>query len=99
VIDARAIFQQGHRDLSPADLPAWLLPPKGPFGLIDYEKAFCPDPASDVFDVRGIDRDGCLVLVRPDQYVAHIERLDAAEEIGAFLERVLVVTRRPASRT
>ena len=43
VIDVRAIFQQGHRDLKVQELPSMLLPRKGSFGLIDYEKAYCPD--------------------------------------------------------
>src|SRR3954453_22040311 len=69
VIDVRAVFQQGHRDLAVDTLPPVLLARKGRFGLIDHEKAFCPDPtAGDVFDLRGIDRDaGCVVAVRPDQ--------------------------------
>ena len=93
VIDVRAILQQGHRELSPEDLPDLLLPRKGPFGLVDYEKAFCPDPrAGDVFDLRGIDREaGCLVLVRPDQYVAHVLPLDATGDLSAFLERSMRV--------
>ena len=72
VIDVRAVFQQGHRELAVDALPPVLLPRKGRFGLIDYEKVFCPDPdAGDIFDLRGIDRDaGCVVVVRPDQYVA-----------------------------
>ena len=56
VIDVRAIFQQGHRDLAVDQMPAVLLPTKGRFGLIDYEKTFCPDPAAgDIFDLRGIE--------------------------------------------
>jgi Domain of unknown function (DUF2437) len=58
---------------SPARLPDLLLPKKGRFGLIDYEKIFCADVLSgqDIFDMRGIDRkNGCIVIVRPDQYVA-----------------------------
>ena len=40
-------------------LPPALLPRKGVFGLIDYEKAFCPDPREDdIFDCAGLDRDG-----------------------------------------
>ena len=61
-------------------MPSLLLPQKGRFGLRDYEKIFCPDLKSgnDVFDMRGIDRErGCLVAVRPDQYVAHVLPLDA----------------------
>ena len=59
VIDLRAVFQQGQRELDVDALPPALLPRKGVFGLIDYEKAFCPDPAeSDIFDLRGVDREG-----------------------------------------
>ena len=60
VIDVRAIFQQGHRDLAVDKMPSVLLPKKGKFGLIDYEKMFCPDPkADDIFELRGVEpRDG-----------------------------------------
>ncbi len=61
-------------------MPALLLPRKGQHGLIDYEKMFCPDLKSgqDVFTMRGIDRRaGCIVVVRPDQYVAQVLPIDA----------------------
>ncbi|CCG03994.1 FAD-binding monooxygenase [Blastococcus saxobsidens] len=92
VIDVRAVFQQGHRDLAVDTLPPVLLPRKGRFGLIDYEKAFCPDLTTcDVVDLRGIDRNaGCIVLVRPDQYVAHVLPLDGHEELAEFLSGVLL---------
>ena len=94
VIDVRAVLQQGHRDLSVTGLPPALLPRKGRFGLVDYEKTFCPDPAVDVFDLRGIDRDaGCAVVVRPDQYVAHVLPLDAHAELAEFFAGVLVDAR------
>ena len=58
VIDVRAVYQQSHRDLKVEELPPLLLPRKGRFGLIDYEKAFAPDLKNgpDIFDLRGIDR-------------------------------------------
>jgi phenol 2-monooxygenase (NADPH) len=92
VIDVRAVFQQGHRDLAVDTLPLVLLPAKGRFGLVDYEKAFCPDPdADDIFDLRDIDRDeGCVVVVRPDQYVAHVLPLDAHQELSDFFAEFLV---------
>ncbi len=89
VIDVRAIFQQGHRDLALGAMPRFLLPPKGRLGLRDYEKMFCPDLKNgpDVFDLRGIDRErGALVVVRPDQYVAHVLPLDAYDELTAFFD-------------
>ena len=87
VIDLRAVFQQGSRDLALETLPDLLLPRKGRLGLIDYEKMFCADRAAgrDIFDLRGVDREqGCLVIVRPDQYVAHILPLDAQEDLARF---------------
>jgi phenol 2-monooxygenase len=92
VIDVRAVFQQGHRDLAVDALPPVLLPRKGRLGLVDYEKAFCPDPGrGDVFDLRGVDRDrGCLVVVRPDQYVAHVLPLDAHEALVDFFAGILI---------
>ena len=86
-IDVRAIFQQSHRELAIEAMPALLLPRKGRFGLRDYEKMFCPDLKSraDIFDLRGIDRtSGCAVVVRPDQYVAHILPLDDYSELASF---------------
>jgi len=92
VIDVRAVFQQDHRQLALEAMPALLLPRKGRFGLRDYEKLFCADLKSgnDIFDMRGIDRDrGCLVIVRPDQYIAHVLPLDAVAELSAFFERFM----------
>ncbi|MEI2385659.1 FAD-binding monooxygenase [Breoghania sp. JC706] len=92
VIDVRAIFQQGHRDVALEATPPFLRPAKGRYRLTDYEKMFCPDfRAGDIFDVRGIDRRrGAMVVVRPDQYVAHVLPLDAHEELAAFLEGILL---------
>jgi phenol 2-monooxygenase len=95
VIDVRAVFQQGHRDLAVDTLPAVLLPRKGRFGLIDHEKVFCPDPkAGDIFELRGIDREGgCMVVVRPDQYVSHVLPLDAHEALADFFAGILTDAR------
>ncbi len=93
VIDVRAIFQQGHRQLALEATPSFLLPRKGRYGLKDYEKMFCSDlkNRADIFDLRRIDRKaGCMVLVRPDQYVAHVLPLDAFAELGSFLAGFMV---------
>jgi phenol 2-monooxygenase len=92
VIDVRAIFQQGHRDLAVEKMPSVLLPRKGRFGLIDYEKMFCPDPkAGDIFELRGVNREtGCMVIVRPDQYVSHLLPLHGHEALTDFFAGILV---------
>ena len=93
VIDVRAIFQQGHRDLAVNGMPPVLLPRKGRFGLIDYEKMFCPDLKSgtDIFEMRGIDREqGCMVVVRPDQYVAHVLPLHGFDALADFFAGFMI---------
>ena len=92
VIDVRAIFQQDHRDLAVDRVPSILLPRKGKFGLIDYEKAFCPDAArNDIFDLRGVNREtGCVVVVRPDQYVSAVLPLDGHEALAGFFAGILI---------
>ncbi|MFI8090692.1 FAD-dependent monooxygenase [Streptomyces sp. NPDC086080] len=92
VFDVRGVLQQSHGEIDPDDLPSLLLPVKGSLGLRDYEKAFTPDinGGQDIFDLRGIDREqGALVVVRPDQYVAHVLPLDAYGELGAFFGRFM----------
>lgn len=87
VFDLRAVFQQRHRELALESLPALLLPHKGRHGLRDYEKVFCSDVRNgpDIFDLRGIDRArGALVVVRPDQYVAHVLPLQAHQALAGF---------------
>ncbi len=93
VIDVRAVFQQGHRELNVEKLPSVLLPRKGRLGLIDYEKAYSPDLKNgpDIFDARGIDRDkGAIVVVRPDQYVSNVLPLEAHDELTAFFAGFLL---------
>jgi phenol 2-monooxygenase (NADPH) len=89
IIDVRAVFQEGHREFNPEDMPPLLLPRKGRYGLKDYEKVFCaePDSVTNIFDMRSVDRQrGCVIVVRPDQYVAHILPLDGYAEITSFFE-------------
>jgi phenol 2-monooxygenase len=92
VIDVRAIFQQGHRDLAVGTMPSVLLPRKGKFGLIDYEKMFCPDPtAGDIFDLRAVNREtGAIVVVRPDQYVSHVLPLHGHVALADFFASILI---------
>jgi phenol 2-monooxygenase len=50
---------------------------------------FSPDHKSgqDIFTMRGIDRgQGCMVIVRPDQFVAHVLPLDGYELLAAYFD-------------
>jgi phenol 2-monooxygenase len=97
VIDLRAVLQQPHRDVAFGAMPALLRPAKGQYGLTDYEKIFCPDLKNelDIFDLRGIDRArGCIVIVRPDQHVAHVLPLEDHTAIAAFFGTFMLDVRR-----
>jgi phenol 2-monooxygenase len=100
-IELIAVFQQAHSLLSVSELPGLLLPRKGRYGLIDYEKAYCPanKPGPDIFDLRGVDRaSGALVIVRPDQYVAHVLPVDAYEELERFFGAFMTDATRSGQR-
>jgi phenol 2-monooxygenase (NADPH) len=89
VFDVRAVLQGHHRDRELCTLPPLLSPRKGCYGLIDYEKVFCSDigDGQDIYTLRGIDRErGCVVIVRPDQFVADVLPLQSFELITAYFE-------------
>jgi Phenol hydroxylase, C-terminal dimerisation domain/FAD binding domain len=86
VFDVRAVFQQSHHEFPITAMPDLLFPHKGTYGLRDYEKAFCAlAGAQDIFELRGINRaQGCLVVVRPDQYIAQVLPLDNTDTLEQF---------------
>jgi phenol 2-monooxygenase len=94
VIDTRAVFQQDFRSLDFNAVPTLLRPHVGRHGLCDYEKVFCADlkRGEDIFAMRGIARaKGCIVVVRPDQYVGQVLPLQARGELAAYFAAILRV--------
>ena len=92
VIDVRVVFQQTFDQLAYENMPSLLKPRTGKLGLQDHEKVFCVDHKGmgDIYDMRGIHRDkGCMIVVRPDQYVAHVLPLDGTDELSAYFAGVL----------
>jgi phenol 2-monooxygenase len=50
---------------------------------------FCADVEGghDIYSMRGIDRQaGCMVVVRPDQYVAQVLPLDAFRDLASCFD-------------
>ncbi|MCE8522519.1 FAD-binding monooxygenase [Ruegeria pomeroyi] len=93
LIDLRAIFQQDFKTLSYEEMPLFLRPAKGRYGLRDFEKVFCIDHklGADIYKMRGIDRaDGCMIIVRPDQYVAHVLPLNEFDALSKFFDSIFV---------
>ncbi|QAY59311.1 3-hydroxybenzoate 4-monooxygenase [Microbacterium protaetiae] len=84
VIDVRAVFHADHHDVDLGELPEILLPRSGSLGLQDWEKVWAVGADADIFAARGISDRGAVVIVRPDQYVAHVLPLDARDELTDF---------------
>ncbi|KMW56799.1 Salicylate hydroxylase [Candidatus Rhodobacter oscarellae] len=76
-VDLRVVLQHDYREVEVTGLPEMLLPCTGALGLQDFERVFCAEATSDIFQMRGVDRDGgALVLVRPDQHISHVLPLE-----------------------
>ena len=87
--DVKVIYQQDHTGIDIGAVPAVFKPEVGPFKLTYLEKVYGTDPAADIFELRGLDRGGVVVVVRPDQYVANVLPLTATAELAAFFAPLL----------
>ena len=78
-------------------MPRLFLPQTGPLGLTDWEKVYAAAPSAwtsaDIFAERGLSRDGVVVVVRPDQYVAAVLPLTATDELAEFFTHSMVQAR------
>ncbi|MGW9628100.1 FAD-dependent monooxygenase [Microbacterium sp. NPDC055521] len=94
VFDVKAVYQGSYEDVEVTTVPALFAPKTGPLGLTDWEKVYAAAPSkwneTDIFEARDLSRDGVVVVVRPDQYVAAILPLDAVDELAAFFEGALL---------
>ena len=90
VFDVKVIYQQRFDEIDIARVPRVFLPQTGPLGLTDWEKAYAAGPGADIFTKRELSRDGVVIVVRPDQYVAAVLPLTATAELGAFFAGALL---------
>ncbi|PCE14409.1 phenol 2-monooxygenase [Microbacterium sp. SZ1] len=94
VFDVKAVYQQPYEKVEVTTAPALFQPKTGPLGLTDWEKVYAAGPSKwtevDIFDARELSRDGVVVVVRPDQYVAAVLPLDAVDELESFLAGMLL---------
>ena len=94
--DIKVVYQQKQTEFAHPDVPAVFRPTTGPLGLIDLNNIFATCRAKhgeDIFDARGISRDGAVVVVRPDHYVSGVFGLDEVERLNAFFAGVLLDAR------
>ncbi|KNY08117.1 FAD-dependent monooxygenase [Microbacterium sp. GCS4] len=97
VFDVKAVYQQPYEELEVTSAPALFQPRTGPLGLTDWEKVYAAGPSkwteTDIFAARELSRDGVVVVVRPDQYVATVLPLDAVDELEEFFAGALLPAR------
>lgn len=97
VFDVKVVYQERFDEIDVAAVPAVFRPETGPLGLTDWEKVFAAAPSAwndrDIFDERGVSRDGAVVVVRPDQYVAAVLPLSATGELADFFAGHLLPAR------
>ncbi|MBP1327430.1 phenol 2-monooxygenase [Leucobacter exalbidus] len=90
VFDVKAVYQQSHREVDIAAVSPLFKPLSGPFQLVDYEKVYAAIADTDIFAERGVSRDGAVVVVRPDHYVAGIFALDDVAGVTELLGRAFL---------
>lgn len=88
LIDAKVIYQQPYTEFDMLDVPAAFKPRVGHLDLVDLENAFGVLEGENIFEQREISRDGAVVVVRPDQYVAGVFPLTDTEGLGTFLNGI-----------
>jgi phenol 2-monooxygenase len=97
VFDVKAVYQQRYDEFEITDVPALFLPKSGPLQLTDWEKVYAAGSTvwtqADIFAERELSRDGVVVVVRPDQYVAAVLPLEGEKELAQFLEGALLPAR------
>ena len=101
LFDVKAIYQVRFEDLNVMDVPDVFTPRVGAFGLVNLNEVFDgvsttadgpARPTDSIYDIRGISRDGAVVVVRPDQYVSAVLPLNEVgqQELVDFFDRFLL---------
>ncbi|MGO1544340.1 MAG: FAD-binding monooxygenase [Gulosibacter sp.] len=103
--EVNVVYQQRYTEFDFSDVHPTFRPKNGPFQLQDYFRVHSIGDITDVntageatseediYDLRGVSRDGAIVIVRPDQYVANILPLDAREELTDFFAQSMTAQR------
>lgn len=94
--DIKVVYQQPYHDFEVLDAPALFRPRVGKFNVPHWEAVWTArkgENGKDIFDERGISRDGAVVIVRPDQYVGAVLPLDQPELTAKYFEKALLPQR------
>ena len=85
LFDVKVVYQQDYTEIELADVAAGFKPQSGPLGLVNLNNVFATGMnRPSIYAERGISDAGCVIVVRPDQYVANILPLSATRELTEF---------------
>lgn len=102
VIEVLTIMSNDRISIEPNDFPDILWPAKGQHGIRDYEKIYADSGTyfaghGHIYENLGIDpKAGCIVVVRPDQYVSLVCRIVEFTKIGTFFDGFMLKPTGPA---
>ncbi|MFW0118896.1 FAD-binding monooxygenase [Rothia sp. P5766] len=88
LIEPLVIYQQVHTEFEVTDVPAAFRPLVGQHQVEYWENIYCRLPEEDIFEQRAISRDGAVIIVRPDQYVAAVLPLNDLQGISDYFNGV-----------
>tara|TARA_B100000902_G_scaffold245639_1_gene232556 strand:+ start:39 stop:1970 length:1932 start_codon:yes stop_codon:yes gene_type:complete len=90
IIDVVTVFQHKN-EVSIEQMDDFFTPKKGKYQLRDYEKIYTSIPQNDIFKTRAINqREGCIVIVRPDQHIANILSLGSYNTLTSFFKSIML---------
>ena len=90
IIDVVTVFQYKN-EVSIEHMNDLFTPKKGKYKLRDYEKVFTSIPEKDIFKSRMINRrEGCILIIRPDQHIANILSLDCHHSLASFFKKIML---------
>ena len=90
IIDVVTVFQYKN-EVSIEQMNDLFTPKKGKYKLRDYEKVFTSIPEKDIFKSRMINRrEGCILIIRPDQHIANILSLDCHHSLASFFKKIML---------
>ena len=90
IIDVVTVFQHKN-EVSTDQMNDLFTPKKGKYKLRDYEKVFTSIPEKDIFKSRMINRrEGCILIIRPDQHIANILSLDCHHSLASYFKKIML---------
>ena len=89
-IEPVVVYQQPHTEFEITEVPEAFRPQVGELGLEYWDRVYATLPEEDPFAEREISRDGAVVIVRPDQYVAGVYGLEDVAAIARYFDGVLM---------